>query len=302
MRRKLLVAGFLVSTMAFSTACGLASRDRVRSIKRMNEGIELSKKNNTAGAEKALQEAVAIDKTNSQAHFNLGKIYRKQKKWVDAEKAFQSAIEAMVDSPNGKFWYELGAVQSEQGSADGVPTAEKEAAFRKSISSYQEALKLNPKLYKAHYRTAVLHEKLDEPEQADVEYRKTIELKPTFSPAFVNLGNMYIDYGFANVAMVVLQTGTQVNDTDARMWNGLGRAHLSLNQPKEAVDAFTKAKAIDPDMVDVLFGLGMAYAEMRKRKEAVENLNLFLQKASSDTPPDRVKAARDTVARMEDVI
>ncbi|MCA9687814.1 MAG: tetratricopeptide repeat protein, partial [Myxococcales bacterium] len=187
-------------------------------------------------------------------------------KWVDAEKAFQSAIEAMVDSPNGKFWYELGAVQSEQGSADGVPTAEKEAAFRKSISSYQEALKLNPKLYKAHYRTAVLHEKLDEPEQADVEYRKTIELKPTFSPAFVNLGNMYIDYGFANVAMVVLQTGTQVNDTDARMWNGLGRAHLSLNQPKEAVDAFTKAKAIDPDMVDVLFGLGMAYAEMRKRK------------------------------------
>ncbi len=288
--------------MAFSTACGLASRDRVRSIKRMNEGIELSKKNNTAGAEKALQEAVAIDKTNAQAHFNLGKIYRKQKKWIDAEKAFQSSIEAMADSPNGKYWYEMGAVQAAQGNADGVATAEKEAAYRKAISSYQEALVLNPKLYKAHYRTAVLHEKLDEPEQADVQYRKTIELKPTFSPAFVNLGNMYIDYGFANVAMVVLQTGTQVNDTDARMWNGLGRAHLSLNQPKEAVDAFTKAKAIDPDMVDVLFGLGMAYAEMRKRKEAVENLNLFLQKASSDTPPDRVKAARDTVARMEDVI
>ena len=44
------------------------------------------------------------------------------------------------------------------------------------------------------------------------------------------------------------------------------------------------------------------YAESRKRKEAVENLNLFLQKATSDTPQDRVKAARDTVARMEDVI
>ena len=48
--------------------------------------------------------------------------------------------------------------------------------------------------------------------------------------------------------------------------------------------------------------LAIVGAEMRKRKEAVENLNLFLQKASSDTPPDRVKAARDTVARMEDVI
>ena len=46
--------------------------------------------------------AVAIDKSNAQAHFTLGKIYRKQKKWIDAEKAFQSAIEAMVDAPNGK--------------------------------------------------------------------------------------------------------------------------------------------------------------------------------------------------------
>ena len=302
MRRNLLVAAFLVSTMTMSSACGLTSRDRVRSIKRMNEGIQLVTKNNTAGAEKALQEAVAIDKTNSAAHYNLGKVYRKQKKWVDAEKAFQAAIESMIDSPNGKYWYELGSVQSAQGDADGVTTSEKETKYRQAISSFQEALKLNPKLYKAHYRTAVLHEKLDEPDKADVEYRKTIELKPTFSPAFVNLGNMYIDYGFANIAMSVLEIGTQVNDTDARMWNGLGRAQLSLNQAKSAVDAFTKAKAIDPDMVDVLFGLGMAYAELRKRKEAAENLNLFLQKASSDTPPDRVKAARDTVARMEDVI
>lgn len=288
--------------MAISSACGLTSRDRVRSIKRMNEGIELSKKNNTVGAEKALQEAVAIDKSNSAAHYNLGKIYRKQKKWVDAEKAFQAAIAEMVESPNGRFWYELGAVQAAQGDADGVPTAEREAAYRKAISSFQEALKLNPKLYKSHFRTANLHEKLDEPEKADGEYRKTIELKPTYSQAFVNLGNMYIDYGFANVAMSVLSTGTQINKTDARMWNGLGRAHLSLNQPDKAVEAFTSAKAIDPDMVDVLFGLGMAYAEMRKRKDAVENLELFLQKASSDTPPDRIKAARDTSARMNDVI
>jgi tetratricopeptide (TPR) repeat protein len=147
-----------------------------------------------------------------------------------------------------------------------------------------------------------LFEKLDQPEKADAEFRKTIELKPTYSPAFVELGNMYIDYGFANVAMVILKTGSEVNDKDARMWNGLGRAYLSLNQPKEAIDAFSKAKAIDPDMVDALYGLGMAHAELRQRNEARDNLNLFLQKAGGDTPPHVVKAAQDTLQRMNDVL
>jgi tetratricopeptide (TPR) repeat protein len=148
----------------------------------------------------------------------------------------------------------------------------------------------------------VLYEKLDQPQSADVAYRKVIELRPDYSPAFVSLGNMYIDYGFANVAMAVLDTGTKINDKDARMWNGLGRAQLSLQKPAEAIDAFQKAKAIDPDMVDVLFGLGMAYAANRQRAEAVENLQAFITKAGGDVPEDKKKAANDTMARMQDVI
>ena len=101
---------------------------------------------------------------------------------------------------------------------------------------------------------------------------------------------------------LVLQTGAQINDKDARMWNGLGRAHFELGQFQEAIDAYSKAKAIDPDGVDALYGLGMAYAELNKRKEAKENLELFVSKAGQDTRPDLIKAARDTVARMADVI
>ena len=55
-------------------------------------------------------------------------------------------------------------------------------------------------------------------------------------------------------------------------------------------------------MVDVLFGLGMAYAELRNRAAATENLNAFVQKAGGDVPEDKKKAANDTIARMQDVI
>ena len=147
-------------------------------------------------------------------------------------------------------------------------------------------------LYRAHYQAAHLHEKLDEPEQADQGYRKCIELNAKYSPCFVALGNMYIDYGFSNVAMSVLETGTEVNDTDADMWNGMGRALLNLNRPKEAVEAYKKAKRIDPDKPDVLFGLGMAYAEIPMRKEAEDTLNEFINKAADS--PEHIKKAPKT--------
>ena len=302
MRRFSVLAALLVSFVIVLPGCNLASRNRVQAINRMNDGIQLFDKNNTAGAEKALQDAIQLDPTYSAAYHTLGQIYKKQNKLVDAEKAFQGAIDNMKSEPNAEFFYDIGAIQSQQGEADGVAAAERETKFRAAINSFQEALKLDPKVYKAHYRTGTLHEKLDEPEKADAAYRKTIEIKPSYSPAFVSLGNMYIDYGFANVAMVVLQTGAQINDKDARMWNGLGRAHFELGQFQEAIDAYSKAKAIDPDGVDALYGLGMAYAELNKRKEAKENLELFVSKAGQDTRPDLIKAARDTVARMADVI
>jgi tetratricopeptide (TPR) repeat protein len=302
MRRLPLLAALLVSFVMVLPGCNLASRNRVQAINRMNEGIQLFDKNNTAGAEKALQDAIQLDPTYGAAYHTLGQIYKKQNKLVDAEKAFQGAIDNMKSEPNAEYYYDLGAVQTAQGEVDGVAANERETKYRAAIGSFQEALKLDPKVYKAHYRTGTLHEKLDEPEKADTAYRKTIELKPSYSPAFVSLGNMYIDYGFANVAMVVLQTGAQINDKDARMWNGLGRAHFELGQYQEAIDTYSKAKAIDPDGVDALYGLGMAYAELRKRKEAKENLELFISKAGQDTRPDLIKAARDTVARMADVI
>jgi tetratricopeptide (TPR) repeat protein len=299
MRRILAIA---ILNLALITSAGCESHARVDSINRMNEGILQFKKQNFSGAEKALQEAIKIDPTHAEAHLNLGKLYRKQERWVDAEKEYQAAIANSDGGPVGDYNYEMAIVQIAQGESQGVSAAERDTKYRTAITSLQASTAADPNLYKAHYQLGYLHEKLDEPLPADAAYRACIKLNARYSPAFVSLGNMYIDYGFSNVAMAVLQTGTQVNETDAAMWNGLGRAQLNLNKPKEAVDAFSKAKAIDPDMPDVLFGLGMAYAEMRDKANAAENLELFMQKANAETPEHTKKAAQDTLARMQDVI
>ena len=202
--------------------------------------------------------------------------------------------------PRGDYYYELGAVLVAQSNEPGTSYAEQHAKRREAITSFSKAVDVDPTIYRAHYQIGVLHEQLDEPEEADSAYRKCIELNAQYSPCYVLLGNMYIDYGFANVAMAVLETGTMVNETDADMWNGIGRALLNLGRPREAVEAYKRARRIDPDKPDVLFGLGMAYAEIPMRKEAEATLNEFLSKASG-VPSHIIKAAQDTIYRMQGI-
>lgn len=295
MRRALTAA--LLTAAFLLPACNLKSQARVTSIKHMNEGITQLNKSNMKGAEKAMQEAIKADPTHAEAYLNLGKLYRKQERWVDAEKAFRGAIDN-GESPRGEYYFELGSVQVAQSREPGTSRAEQEVLWREAIKSFSDAIGMDPNLYKAHFEMGTLHEQLDEPEQADGAFRKCIELNATYSPCFTALGNMYIDYGFSAIAMAVLETGTKTNDTDADMWNGMGRALIALNRPKDAVDAFKKAKRIDPDKPDVLFGLGMAYAEIPMRKEAEETLNEFISKAGN-SPEHIKKAAQDTIMRMQ---
>jgi len=302
MRKYAAMLAILTSMAVTAPACNFASRQRVQSINRMNEGILLHQKGNTHQAEAALKESIELDPTHAKAHFTLAQINLKQNRLVDAEKAFRDAIDASKTEPKAEYSYQLGLVLAGQGDQDGVSTNDKEAKYQEAINAFQECTKLDPNHYKAHFRMGVLYERLDQPKLADAAFRRTIELEPTYSGAFVSLGNMYIDYGHANVGQAVLETGVKVNDKDAKMWNGLGRAQLALNKPQEAIESLNKAKAIDPDLPDVLFGLGMAYAEMRQRKDAVEALNAFLAKAGADVPEDIKKAANDTMARMNDVI
>jgi tetratricopeptide (TPR) repeat protein len=302
MRRFVALVALVVPMLAFSPGCKLASRQRVQAINRLNEGIALENKNNTTGAEKSLKEAIELDPTFAKPYYILGQMYRKQGKLVDAEKMFRGAIDNMKEEPSAEYHYQLGTVLTSQGEAQGVSQTEQAAKFNDAIAQFQECIKLDPNHYRSYYRTGTLYEKLDQPQKADQNYRKAIELRPGYSLSFVALGNMYIDYGHANVGQAVLDVGTKVNEKDAHMWNGLGRAQFALNKPLDAIESFKKAKAIDPDLVDVLYGLGMAYAEVRDRKNAVENLQAFLQKAGNDVPEDRKKAANDTMARIKDVI
>jgi len=284
-------------------AFGPASADRVQAINKMNEGIKAEYRGDGEAALKLVQEATQLDPGYAKAHYVLGQLHTKAGRYVDAEKASRAALGVAGDDAAlaGDAGYQLGVALLRQSDAAGVKHGDRKALKRKAVEAFGGVIAVDPARYKAHFRRALAHEFLEDPDAADADFRRCIRLQPAYTPCFVSMAHLYIDYGFATEALAVLDAGLKANDKDPGMWAGAGRAYFDLGRHQDAVDAYKKARAIDPDMIDVLYGLGMAYAELRMRDEAIESLQAFVAKAGNDVPKMRKRAANDTIARMQDV-
>ncbi|RPH70879.1 MAG: tetratricopeptide repeat protein [Myxococcaceae bacterium] len=67
---------------------------------------------------------------------------------------------------------------------------------RSALKEFEESLKLDPEFADAHNAIAVLlHLSFDRKDEAEKHYKQALEIRPAFSEAKVNLGNLYLDQG-----------------------------------------------------------------------------------------------------------
>ena len=77
---------------------------------------------------------------------------------------------------------------------------------RGALREFEEALKLDPDFADAHNAIAVLlHISFDKKDDAEKHYKQALEIRPTFSEAKVNLGNLYLDEGRLDEAIALYQ-------------------------------------------------------------------------------------------------
>src|SRR5215831_8561321 len=82
-------------------------QERNKSIEMMNQGVEAGRQKLYDTAVNKLKQATTIDPTNAAAYYNLGLVYKDQKKWSDAESAFRDSLKYDTDNP--ALHYELGS-------------------------------------------------------------------------------------------------------------------------------------------------------------------------------------------------
>jgi len=287
--RALLTPQMIVLTLGLILpACEgfVCSQERIKAIELANRGAEAFKNNLYDTAEKELKQSITVDPSYEMAHYNLGKVYQKQRKWDKAAEAFEAAVQRAPN--NGNYNYDLGEAYLE---AKKVDQAEK---------ALIAATKADPKLFKAWWRLGLVYKMLDRPKEADDALRHAIEANPRFSKSYVALGYLYLDYDFNKEAAQVFQGCVTAKEDDGECHNGYGLALKNLKQYEQATTEFKKAIDLDSDLYDALYNAGMAYADWfeesrgNDQKEKARNyLQKFVTTGAKSADGNYVKAAND---------
>jgi len=177
---------------------------------------------------------------------------------------FQRAIE--LDPKFALAHTGLADAYAEQADADLDP----KKAFELSREAALRALSINPDLAEAHVSLA---NELFYGEwkwaEADREYKRALELKPTYEEAHHSYSHYLMLAGRHHQALEESQRLLRLDPLSSHMNSHLGLAYLKALRFDEALAQFKKTIALDPNYMRVYAHLGYAYESHKMFPEAI---------------------------------
>lgn len=98
-------------------------------------------------------------------------------------------------------------------------------------------------------------------EQAEMLYRRAIELDPYLAIAYTNLGNIFFRRQDDDAAVAMYRRALELDGKQAEAQYNLGYVMLERGEPAEAIPYFRAAIQADPGFADAYFNLAMAYEQ-----------------------------------------
>ena len=170
---------FSITPAAKSTALSLSSSSSDLATTR---GISSLKEWDVVAAIRHLKEAIFLDENNGDAHYHLGRSYRRQKDLARASTAFRRASELNVGpSCNNEALFELGNVLEEMGYVE-----EAVDVFRKLISTSQSDANEPPYIYELCLANVLLDGLGEKTEPLAIYKRSSVGLTLTFAGAILD--------------------------------------------------------------------------------------------------------------------
>ncbi|HEX7697103.1 MAG TPA: tetratricopeptide repeat protein [Candidatus Acidoferrum sp.] len=177
---------------------------------------------------------------------------------------FQRAIE--LDPSFALAYAGLADVYAERADADLAP----EKAFALSKQAALRALSINPDLAEAHVSLAnALFYSEWKWADADREYKRALELKPTYEEAHHSYSHYLTLAGRHGEAIEESQLLLRLDPLSSHMNSHLGLAYLKAGRFDEALAQFKKTITLDPNYMRVYVHLGIAYESRKMFPEAI---------------------------------
>lgn len=109
-----------------------------------------------------------------------------------------------------------------------------------------------------------------------IEYfGKVLELDPQHTAAYEKLGEIYLEQGDNEEAMLAYRSAGRLGSLNPNTYNNLGVAYVHLGDTANAIDSYLKAIQLNPNDARSHFNLGMAYVSDEEKLDlAIEEFEL----------------------------
>ena len=224
-----------------------------------------------------LEQAVAANPNNDQAHYELASVYYQAGRFADA-------------------WAQLRAVPAYATAVQSTP----------EIDQAEKAVQETPASREAHFKLGTLWARVNLLMPAEFAFKQAIALDNKYVDAYVNLGVVYYQLGRFSDALAQYDAALAITPDDADIHHNRGAAYaqeaLQSQTPDEAlldkaVEEFQRALEINPSLPQAYFSLGVVY-DLRGQK--VEALAMFKRFQELDTggDPEATEAAKTYIDKL----
>ena len=155
--------------------------------------------------------------------------------------------------------------------------------LQQGVDEYFQAQMVNADRPEAHLNLGLLLASIGETNAAIQNYRVAITLDPTFTPAYVNLADLYRQLKRDDQAQDVLHQGLSKDADDASLYHALGLSLIRSKLLPQAIEQLANAARLAPQNARYSYVYAIALSSNKQPQQAIE----VLQQALKTHPRDR---------------
>ena len=225
-----------------------------------NLGNVFKEKGMVDEAIKAFNKALSIKPDYAEALNNKGIALQDQGKLDEAIKIYEDALS--IKSDYAEVYYNMGISLKYRGD------------FEEALKVFGTALSIKPNFFQCHNNMGTILKDQNDLCGAIKAYKKAISIRPDYIDAHFNLANA-LKFQGVNDAVAAYARVISINPNHAEAYNNMGVALKGQEKQTEAIDAFKKALAINPDYGTARHLLSSLTGEKTKNAPKDYITNLF---------------------------